>query len=329
MSSKWTVISGRWPVVALCLVMALTGCHQKAEEVTFHRFDHLLFDTPVDQLQQEIIKHRDEYTSELILLYPEEPGFMEMTQDFVSDPVMRDIYRITDSLYHDLSDVERELGKALARAYELCPNMGHVERFYTMVTGDFDSYGFRVFSNTQDLCVGLDFYALGAMERYQYFGMPNYLVRTLSREYIVPDCMFTLANLHLASPDGERTLLDHAIADGKKLYFLEKTMPGIADTIMLRYTGEQMAWMERNVANVWAWLIQNKMLYSTDQADYRNLMGDAPHTNAFGPESAPRTTSYIGWQIVRRYMKKSGATMQELLDEADSRKILDESGWRP
>jgi hypothetical protein len=322
----------RHVATCLCIIavaLCLSACNHSAEEVKFLRFEHLLFDTPVDQLQQEMLNHREEYTTELILFYPEEPEFMEMTEGFVSDPVMRDIYRITDSLYHDLSDVERDLGKALARAYKLCPEMGHVEHFYTMVTGDFDNYRFRVFSNGYDLCVGLDEYSLGAMERYNYFGIPNYLVRTLRREYIVPDCMFTLANLNISTPDGDLTLLDHAIADGKKLYFLEKTMPGIADTIMLRYTGAQLDWMEHNVANVWAWLIQNKMLYSTDQSTYQNYLGEAPHTNAFGNESAPRTVSYIGWQIVRRYMKKSGATMQELFDEANSQKILAVSGWRP
>ena len=306
----------------------LTHCGGRPEKVQFHRFEHLLFDTPVEQLQQEMINHRDEYTTELIVYEPEEPEFMDMTEDYVADPVMRDIYRITDSLYHDLSDVERQLGRALGRAYKLCPKMYHVERFYTSVTGDFN-YNWRVYSNCNDLCVCLDQYALGAMERYQYFGIPNYIVRTLSREYIVPDCMFTLAGLHIATPDGELTLLDHAIADGKKLYFMEKVLPGIADTVLLRYTADQLKWMKNNESNVWGWMIKNKMLYSTDRSAFRNLMGDAPHTNAFGNNSAPRTASYIGWQIVRAYMKKSRCTMQELFDEPDSQKILTTSGWRP
>ena len=206
--------------------------------------------------------------------------------------------------------------------------MTHVERFYTSVTGDFN-YDWRVYSNCSDLCVCLDQYALGAMEKYQYFNTPAYLLRTLKREYIVPDCMFTLAGLHIETPDGEPTLLDHAIADGKKLYFVEKCLPGIADTLLLRYTADQLKWMKGNEKNVWGWLIKNKMLYSTDRSAFRNLMGDAPHTNAFGNNSAPRTASYIGWQIVRAYMKKSRCTMQELFDDPDSQKILTTSGWRP
>ena len=321
----------RHATTCLCIIvtlLTLSGCGGKGEEVKFRRFEQLLFETPADQLATEMKAHEAEYRSELLVLYPDDPEFMQMTQEYVADPVMRDIYHITDSLYRDLSDVEHQLGRALGRAYRLCPKMQHVERFYTSVTGDFN-YNWRVYGNCSDLCVCLDQYALGAMGKYQWFGTPAYLLRTLKREYIVPDCMYTLAGLYLGRPEGEQTLLDHAVADGKKLYFLEKTLPGTADTLLLRYTAEQLQWMKDNERNVWGWLIQNKMLYSTDQSAYRNLLGDAPHTNAFGNESAPRTASYIGWQIVRAYMKKSHCTMQELLDEADSRKILITSGWRP
>ncbi|MBR6441822.1 MAG: hypothetical protein IKS44_07240, partial [Bacteroidales bacterium] len=69
--------------------------------------------------------------------------------------------------------------------------------------------------------------------------------------------------------------------------------------------------------------------YTSDLSVIRNLIDDAPKTNAFGDGSAPRTVSYIGWQIVRAYMKKGGATMQQLFEETDSQKILNQSGWRP
>ena len=311
----------------LAALLLLTACNG-GEEVTFRRLDQLLFTTPAGQLPEAIKAHQEEYNTELISFYPDEPEFVQMTQEFVSDPVTRDIFRITDSLYSDISDIERQLGRALARAYKLCPNMPHVKRFYTMVTGDFN-YIFRIFSNCSDLCISLDYYALGAMEKYQYFGIPQYIVRTATREHIVPDCMYVLGGLQCKTGDGELTLLDNAIIEGKKLYFIEQTMPGIADTILLRYTADQLAWMKANTAQVWGWLIQNNMLYSTDIESMHNLIDEAPHTNAFGQNSAPRTTAYIGLQIVRRYMKRSGDTMQQLFDNTDSRAILTTSGWRP
>lgn len=321
----------RHALVCLCiLLISLTSCQRNSgNEVHFHRFEQLLFNTPADQLQSELKKHQQEYNTELILLYPDEPEYMQMVQGYTTDPIVQDIYRITDSLYHDLSDVERQLSRALNQAYKLYPEMPRVNRFYTMVTGDFDNYNFRVFSNGNELCVSLDQYALPAMERYQYFGIPNHIVRLCTKEHIARDCMDCIASLNCEFPEGEATLLDHTIAMGKMLYFVEKTMPELPDTILLRYSKEQLEWMRHNTEQVWSYLIQNRLLFSTDQTLFRNLIDDAPKTNAFGEGSAPRTVAYIGWQIVRAYMKKSGATMQQLFNETDSQLILTQSVWRP
>ena len=220
------------------------------------------------------------------------------------------------------------MGKALTKAEELCPAI-HYDRFYTLITGDFENYQSRVLCGDGVLAISIDRYAVPEMGRYGYFGLPTYLVETSKREYIAADCMATIARDHIAMSDGEMTVLDYAIAEGKVLYFLEQVLPDCDDTILLRYTAEQLGWMEENVTNVWAWMIQNKMLYDTDLSRFHNLIDEAPKTNAFGDGSAPRTPAYIGWQIIKRYMKKSGASMNELFEMTDSQRLLNESGWRP
>lgn len=320
----------RLALACLCIFVAtLTACNRGSEDVHFARFEHLLFETEPAHLHDAMLHARDTFESDLLVFFPDDDDYLAMTLDFVSDPVMRDIYRTTDSLYHDFSDIESALGRALHRAYRLCPRMQHVERFFTMVTGDFDNYNYRVFGNASQLCIALDMYALGRLGRYQYFGMPTYIVRTLSADHIVADCMRQIARYNMPPEASSPTLLDYAIEAGKTLYFVEQTVSDINDTILLRYTPAQLQWMKHNTASVWARIVENKMLYSTDWTALRGLVGDAPYTNAFGNASAPRTTDYIGLQIVKQYVKRSGCSMEELLAETDSRKILDQSGWRP
>lgn len=328
-SSKPTIETLLPASLLLLLAFVVSGCGHKQSDVQFHRFEQTIFETPVDELQQTLIAREGEYDHDLIIIEPTVPAYMEMLTGFVTDSTMRYIYHVTDSLYHDLSDVEQELGTALKRAEKLCPLMQHYTDFYTLITADFDDYHNRVFCSNTALAVSIDRYAIGSMGKYQNFGMPLYLQQVLRREYIATDCMAAIARNHIALPDGELTLLDYAIAEGKTLYFLEQTMPSTPDTIRLRYSREQLKWMKSNVANVWGWIIQNQMLYSTDYTQLRGLVDDAPKTNAFGEGSAPRTTAYIGWQIVRKYMKQNKCTMTELLEDTDSQKILTLSGWRP
>ena len=293
----------------LPVLMVFASCGKKAEPVEILRFEQFLFNHEGNAA---------DFDTPLLNYHPDDPAFMAMLNDFVSDPIVHRVYEITDSLYHDLSWLEQDLGDAMKKAHELCPEVSY-RFYYTLITADFGNYANRVFSNGTDMVISIDNYTLGEVAEMQMFGVPTYIMNLCTREHILPDCMAAAAREHIELPDGDLTFLDHAIAEGKTLYFLDK----------IRYTKEQMDWMEENLENVWGWLIQNDMLFSADLTKMRNLLDDAPKTNAFGEGSAPRTGNYIGWQIVKQYMKKSGSTMSELFKETDSRKILTESGWRP
>ncbi len=305
-------------------LLAFAGCGHKAEPVKIMRFEQFLFADPDDHSHGTDA----DFQTPLLNYHPDDPNFMMALADFRRDEIVNLIYHITDSLYHDLSWLEQALGDAMDKTRELCPEIDY-RNFYTLITADMGNYANRVFCNMTDLAISIDCYTLGHSKEMQQFGVPTYITRLCRREYITSDVMATAVRHHILLPDGDLTFLDHAIAEGKTLYFLDQVLPSTPDTIKLRYSKEQLDWMEENVENVWGWLIQNDVLFSTDMTKLHNLLDDAPKTNAFGDGSAPRTNAYIGWQIVKQYMKKSNATMSQLLAETDSRKILETSGWRP
>lgn len=309
--------------IALALLaLTLASCGRKEDEgLQMLRFEQFLFSGGKGAEAKD-------FDSPLINYHADDELFMEAVSDFVNDPVVSDIYRITDSLYHNMDEEERQLEKALGRAEKLDGEI-HYDRIFTLITADFENYRNRVFCNEDELAISIDHYAIGAMERYGYFGLPAYIVRMSTRDHIVPDCMAAIARERIVLPEGEMTLLDYAVAEGKVAYFVEQTLPNTPDSLVMRYSKGQMEWMKKNTANVWSWILQNRMLYTSDLSVIRNLIDDAPKTNAFGEDSAPRATSYIGWQIVRSYMKKENASLHDLFEETDSRKILDLSGWRP
>lgn len=314
----------RYLIVCIGAVV-LCGC-TKSVKVEFNRFEKMLFTST----ESSMASHQAEYNTELINFYPQDTAYMNILREFLADSVVRYIYQVSDSVYSDLGDIEKQLGKALTKGAKLCPELRKYDRFYTLVSADFENYNNRTFCNDHELVLDLSYYAAPQMTQYGNFGLPHYILGLCTREHIVPDCLAAIVDVHKEWPKGQLTLLDCAISEGKTLYFLEKALPDTPDTILLRYTDAQLEWMENNVEQVWTWLIDNQLLFCSDYSKLRNLMDDAPKTNAFGEGSAPRTPAYIGWQIVRRYMKKNKkCTMAELLAETDSRKILEQSGWRP
>lgn len=297
--------------------LLLASCGGKAKEVRFERFERLLFATAPEALADSLSAAAPRYDTPLLNLMPGNADYMAQLRDFVADPYMRGLYRLTDSIYSDLGWLERDLGRALARLPEL-----DYRRFYTMVTGDADDYDNRVFCDRRTLVVSLDRYA-------DPRALPQYMQRLCTRDELPVDCLTAMVRTYVALPEGELTLLDYMVAEGRTLYAVRQGMPKVADTLLLRYTGDQLRWMRHNEERVWSWILQSRLLYSTDVGQFHNLIDEAPQTNAFGQGSAPRTTAWLGLQIVDRYMDRTHTSLAELLAETDSRKILTQSAWRP
>jgi len=299
------------------------------DSIVFLHYEQVLFDSNPDVLPEKLSEFGKQFSSPLLNIFPDDPAFMEQLHGFTSDSIVRAIYNITNSRYNNLSWLEKEVDKALKAAKKL-DNEIDFTQFATFVSGYFD-YKQRILTDrdSKSLLVSIDQYALPQMEEFSYFGLPLFIVELSDSAYLASDIMAEIARQYIASPnETNTTMLDLMIAEGKVLYFLDQVMPDKKDFLKIRYTPEQMQWAKDNENNIWTYFIQNDLLYEKDFARYHNFIDDAPKTNAF-KDSAPRTTDYIGWQIVRQYMKNNKCTLKELFDNTDSQAILQASKYRP
>ena len=81
---------------------------------------------------------------------------------------------------------------------------------------------------------------------------------------------------------------------------------------------------------MWNYLVEQKMLYSNKRMDILRYLNDGPYTTGFPLESPSRTGIWIGWQIIREYMKKyKEVTLEELMNKNDYQQILNDSRYYP
>jgi uncharacterized protein YjaZ len=60
------------------------------------------------------------------------------------------------------------------------------------------------------------------------------------------------------------------------------------------------------------------------------FLADGPCTMEFSKDSPPRLGEWIGFQIIRSYMKKNpDVTLEMMMQETDAQKILTLSGYKP
>ena len=333
-------------IIITLILVGLASCGRGSnKEIEILRFEQVLFETPAEQLPAELQKFDEQYRSPLLPIYADDANYMSQLGQFIADPTVRDIYEITNKQYSDLGWLEQELGEALGKAADIDDEID-IEHFATYISGLSD-YEDRIAVDRESgsVRISLDHYAVGGMEKYSYFGMPMYIVGLCDSAYLASDIMAAIARQYVAMPEENTqtqsstqafkhssnqtiTLLDIMISEGKVLYFLDQVMPKKDDALKMRYSEEQMEWMRRNESNVWAYFIQNNLLYEKDFSRYHNFVDEAPKTNAF-KDSAPRTPQYIGWQIVRKYMERTKCSMKELFANTDSQAILQASQYKP
>lgn len=310
-----------------------------AVEVDIRRFEQDFFQVDTSQMEAEVERLRQAYPEFSAIFFdqllgvtlphvaPEGPA--AYLKGFLQHPPLVELYDSVQVHYQDMSGIEGELKQAFQFFRYYFPEEP-LPTFTTLVS----EYVVAAFVyGENDLAVSLDYF-LGRSFPYQRLN-PNdpafsaYLVRTFTQEHLVSKAMQAMIS-GLVAPPRQQRMLDIMIQNGKQLYVLDKLLPYTADSIKLEVTAQQAEWLNSNEREMWAYFIQEELIYSTERERFRKLVDYSPNSPGMPEEAPGRTANWLGWQIVKAYMKTHPeATLSELLNLEDAQAILDESRYKP
>lgn len=191
------------------------------------------------------------------------------------------------------------------------------------------SYNQRVVLVDSLLLIGLDNY-LGS-DHHFYERIPRYIAKDLDKSYLISDVAEAYTN-KIVAPTKDRTFLAQLIYYGKKLYLKDKFMPDASDAVKLGFSDEEIEWVQTNEDPIWRNFIEQEYLYKTDRELARRFLDPAPFSK-FGleeidNESPGKVGRYVGWQIVRSFMKRNDVTTQQLLG-VSAEEIFKKANYKP
>jgi hypothetical protein len=298
----------------------------KIENIKLHRYEQALFNIDKSKLKQELER-----------LQPDFPMFLDgdlsdsanlkRIYDYLSDTMLVSVYKDCQVKYPNLTALESELTQAF-RHLKYFYSERNLPDVYTYVSG-FD-YEYPVQYYDGHLLVALDMYLGVDYPRYRKLGLANYILRRFTSEYLARDCMMAIAQSQTDNRKVGSALLDKMIDEGKKLWFVSAMMPDLSYSVLFDYTPEQLDWATNGESIVWAFLIENEMLYSTEMQHSQKLISDGPFTSYFGAESPPRLGMFIGYKIVSSYMERNKEIyISQLMSNYSAQEILNRSGYKP
>jgi hypothetical protein len=254
-------------------------------------------------------------------------------QAWVKHPRTRWLYDTVQQIFPQVEDFKNGLKNAFTYAKYYFPEKP-TPRFFTTVS----DFGYFPFVYAEDslrdgIGISLEMF-LGENFPYRKFNGLNdafsdYLIRSYNKDHMVKRTLDVWIDDIAGPPPGNR-LLDIMIHNGKKLYIEQSLMPETPDTVIMDYPSVKMNWVKKHEREIWDQFATQNLLYETSLNKIQKLVGLAPSSPGMPQESPGNTGSYIGWQIVKAYMRKHPeTTMQQLLALDDAQVFLKESGYKP
>lgn len=244
---------------------------------------------------------------------------------FINDREIKGASKQIAALYSDLSDVQSDLSEMRKRFHFHFPKRPLPQKLMTCQSG----WNYAVAYMDSSLILSLDMYLGDTSMYYQMLHYPKYQTRKMNRENIMPDLARGWLLTEFEKDKPENTLINHTIYYGKLFYCVEALLPDLADSLIIGYSAEQMKTCNKYQKQYWSYFAEKNRLYESSLQNIRELTSDGPFTSAIAPDCPPRIAMWIGWQIVRSYMKKNKVSIEELLNEKDAQKILAKSKYRP
>lgn len=337
----------------MCIAFVIYGCNGCNNQTSYrlpetedipdypvkiNRFDRELFAADTSNLTGELYKLRQKYgifytsyandimrmplnTNDTLFVHP--MGMLLRMKR------MRELAQIVDSNFRDVTDLEKELSRAMGIYHHEFPQAA--VPYFTTFISEFGN-GNVIYDSM--LCIGLDFYMNKRFYNfYRGLEFPEFMIAKMQRNYIVPNTVKSLAiGLYDYQTSKDKRFLAQIIVEGKIRYFMKALMPNVHDTIIMGYTQAQLNWCKQNEVQIWTHFIDKNMLYNSEPGHFMRYLNDGPFTVAedVPKESSPAIGTWAGWQIVNHYMTNNPkVTLRQLMENTNFDLILKQSKYRP
>jgi gliding motility-associated lipoprotein GldB len=309
----------------LTLTIAFLSCDKKTKEekavetipvdIKVVRFDKLFFETPPSDLNK---------------LKTQFPYFFPAGNDDsvwlnkMQNPLWRELYAEVQKKYTDFEPIKKELDTLFKHIKYNFPET-KTPKVITLIS-EMD-YNNKVVYTDSLVLISLELY-LG--KEHKFYEFPDYLKQNFERNQIIPDVVSGFS-FQKTAPITETNLLSQMVYFGKQLYLKDVLIPHYSDAEKIGFTTKQITWCEENESYMWRYFIEKQLLYSNEQKLNNRFINPAPFSKFYleiDNESPGKVGIWIGWQIVRSFMKNNEVSIQEML-KMNTKELFEKSKYKP
>ena len=237
-------------------------------------------------------------------------SYINGVKRFYSNNFIQRLERTIQKKQGDFSSEKKELLIAFKRLKGFFPRKKIPKTIYFINS----SFSASVFSTEKEIAIGVERY-LGSNEKVikelptnQFY---TWIKNGMKKEYLTRDVIAGWLMTHYCTETSEN-YASEMMRWGKILYITQGTLPDLKTNIILRYTNKQFNWALKNEGVFWKYLVENELLFKTDEKTRSNLLNEGPFTGGLPEESPDRLGQFLAWRIVHQYMEDHDISISEL-----------------
>lgn len=244
----------------------------------------------------------------------------------MKDQDEQELFAETQKVYSDLNEVKLQLNKLFKHIKYYYPSFKAPKIITLNSNVTFDQ---KVVYVDSLLFISLDVF-LGK-DSFIYKDYPEYLKQNFTKNQLIVSAARELIR-PIIFKNSDRTFLSKIIQEGKKLYALDAFLPYFNDMDKIGYSQNKMDWIIVNENMIWSYFIEKELLYSTDNSLNKRFLIEAPFSKFYldiDNESPGRVGAWLGWQIVRSFMKYNKDVSLTELMKKDNELVFKKSRYKP
>ncbi len=316
----------RFYAVILLVLFAFFSCNN--ENKTKVDVSNIDIDFSISRFEVDFYNADRESLPKLKATYPY--LFPEAFSDSISlakiaDSQEQELFIETQKVYKDFSDVETQLTSLFKHIKYYNPTFKSPNVVTIQSNIDYES---RVIYADSLLLISLDVF-LGKNHPF-YADFPAYIKQNNTKEHLIVAVAEAFINQQI-SPINNRSFISKMVHEGKKMALLDWYLPTISDAEKMGYTQEKWQWAAENEAQIWAYFMEEKILFSTETNLNKRFLEEAPFSKFYREQdnlSPGKIGVWFGWQIVQSYLKHNDVSLQELLQK-DETELFNQSKYKP
>lgn len=328
---------GSAKAVLFTLIVLFVACTDGSErevdisgvtlDLPLERLDRTLFNAPPDSMASA---SRQAYAlyGEFYRTYIEDilqgaplgdPRLPMVLNRFVLDPDWQSVQEAIDSVLADMAPQQIAFENAFKRMKVLFPD-SLVPRIIIFNSGF--NYGIAptdsVLGIGAEWFIGSDHPVVGYLAPEAF---PQYVKDRMVPQMLVPSALKGWLLIHYTRDVESADVLTNLVEVGKVMALLDVLLPDTEVQYKFAFSKEQLEWCEANELAIWKSNVER--LFSKSSADVGRLMNDGPFTNGLPRESPGHIGEWVGYRMVKAYMKANpDVSFQQLFALDDAKDVL-------